>query len=328
MKALVTGSTGFIGSHLVEALLARGYSVRVMLRPSSSTRNLENLDVEPVRASFDDPSALDEAVRGVDYVYHCAGVVAARNRDGFYRGNLASTEALHDAVMRTNPGIRRFVHVSSQAAVGPSPSPDQVVDEQTPLNPITTYGKSKADAERLVIGRMDRVPATIVRPPAVYGPRDVGVYTFFQTVKYGITPLIGFKQKLLSLIHVHDLVEGFVLAGESDVAEGETYFITSDEPYTWEEIGQITAQEFGRKRALYVRVPHPLVYAIAGVSQVVGRFQKQPPILNFEKGRDITQNYWICSPEKARRELGFRPSVDILTGVRGTLEWYREHGWL
>ncbi len=328
MKALVTGSTGFIGSHLVEALLDRGYDVRVLLRPSSNAQSLGHLKVEAVRGSFDDAASLEPAVDGVDIVFHCAGVVASKDRAGFFRGNVDSTRNLLDAIESVNPGLRRFVHVSSLAAVGPSPGEHEPVDETVPWGPITTYGESKAAAERIVTDRMERVAATIVRPPVVYGPRDVGVYTFFQTVSRGFTPLIGFDRKLVSMIHVEDLVQGFILAAEAEAAEGETYFITSDRFYTWEEVGRATTKLFGRERPRFIRVPHPLVFAVAGLSGLIGRFQKKPPILDFEKGRDITQRYWTCSAEKARRELGFEAAIDIERGVASTVEWYRSNGWL
>lgn len=328
MKALITGATGFIGSHLAEHLHAKGYELRALIRPSSDTKYLKHLPVEYVTGSFSDIESLAPAVRGVDVIYHVAGVVAARDRRGFFEGNQRATANLLDAAIRENPSLERFVHISSQAATGPSPSAEHPLDETAPLRPITTYGESKAAAEREVLERMSRIPATIVRPPAVYGPRDVGVYTFFQVVKRGLAPLIGFDRKLISLVHAEDLVRGFVMAGESDAGLGETFFISSERFYDWKEVGAITAQVMGRRRPLYLNVPHPLVLGIAAISGLTGRFTKKPPILDFEKGRDMTQGFWTCSIEKARTELGYSETLTLEAGISNTVEWYRAHGWL
>ncbi|HVZ41791.1 MAG TPA: NAD-dependent epimerase/dehydratase family protein [Candidatus Kapabacteria bacterium] len=328
MKALITGGTGFIGSHLADHLHSKGYELRVMVRPSSSKRNLEHLPIGYAPGDFNSVESLAEAVAGVDVVYHVAGLTAARNREEFFRGNQLATRNLLEAVSRYNPDVKRVVHVSSQAAVGPASGPEHPADESTPPKPITAYGESKAAAEEEVRKRMHDLPLTIVRPPAVYGPRDAEILRFFAMVAKGFAPLIGFDRKLVSLVHVEDLVRGFVQAGESDRAVGETYFISSEKFYTWEEVGAVTARVFGRERARHLRVPHPVVYIAGGISGFFGRFQKKPPVFNFEKGRDITRRYWICSVEKAMQHFGYRQQMQIGPGVEQTVKWYQERGWL
>lgn len=328
MKAFITGATGFIGSHLAEQLHAKGYDVRVLVRETSNTKWIDHLPVEKVVGSLSSVDSLRKGVEGVDYVYHIAGVVAAKSRDGFFRGNVDATRNLLEAVKEVNPGLQRFVHASSLAAAGPAGSENDPIIESIHYNPITTYGESKAEAEKVVNGYASELPVTIVRPPAVYGPRDVGVYSFFQVVAKGFAPLIGFDRKVVSLVHVDDLVRGFILAGESPESKGETYFISSEEFYTWEHVGQIAAHAFGKKKARYLRVPHALVYTAAGLSGFLGKFQKKPPILDLEKGRDITQPYWICSVDKAREQLGYRQLISIDEGVQQTVDWYRAQGWV
>lgn len=328
MKALITGATGFIGSHLADHLHERGYDIRAMIRPTSSKRFIEHLPIEYVTASFTDPASLAEAVRDVDYIYHVAGATSGRNRQDFFNANQVATRTLLDVVKEHNPGLRRLIYVSSQAAVGPARSVDNPTDETAPLRPITTYGESKAAAEREVTARMGDLPLTIVRPPAVYGPRDVEILKFFQVAARGFAPLIGFDRKQVSLVHVEDLVRGFIQAGESDRAEGETYFISSEHFYTWEHVGEVTAKVFGLPRARHLRLPHALVFAAAGISGFFGRFQKKPPVFNFEKGRDITQRYWLCSVDKAREHFGYRQLVSIEEGVAKTVQWYKKEKWL
>ncbi len=328
MNVLITGGTGFIGSHLADQLHARGYGLRVLVRSSSNNRFLKHLPVEYVNGSFDDPESLRGAVSGVDYVYHVAGLTAARNRAEFFRGNQLATRNLIDAIKAYNPDLKRMIHVSSQAAVGPASDAEHPTTEEASFHPITSYGASKAAAEQEVLMSMGDLPLTIVRPPAVYGPRDPEILRFFATVAKGIAPLIGFNEKLISLVHVEDLVRGFVLAGENPRAVGETYFISSEMFYTWPQVGAITAKVLGRSKARHLRVPHAIIYLAAGISGFLGRFQKKPPVFNFEKGRDITRQFWICSVDKAREHLGYQQRVSIEDGVRGTVTWYREHGWL
>lgn len=328
MNVLITGGTGFIGSHLADQLHAGGHTLRVLVRASSSNRYLKHLPVEYVTGNFDDPESLRDAVSGVDVIYHVAGLTAARNREEYFRGNQIATRNLLTAVKQYNPDVRRLVHVSSQAAAGPAPDAEHPTTELDAMRPITTYGASKAAAEEEVRRAMSELPLTIVRPPAVYGPRDAEIFRFFSMVAKGVAPLIGFDHKLVSLVHVEDLVRGFIQAAESPRAEGEVYFIGSDEFYSWTHVGAVTSRLLGRARARHLRVPHSVVYLAGGISGFMGRFQKKPPVFNFEKGRDITQRYWICSVEKAREHFGYRQQLSIDDGVAGTIAWYRGEGWL
>ncbi len=328
MKIAITGSTGFIGSTLVDALLQRGDSIRCLVRTTSNLRWLEGKNVELVYGSLSDEKSLHELIDGVDAVYHIAGVVKSKTKEGYYRGNVYSTENLLNACIEVNPGLSRFVHISSLTAVGPSPSPDKPVNEKTPPRPITTYGKSKLEAEKRVLAAIDKLPVTIVRPPAVYGPRDTEILIFFKAVQTGLQTMIGFNRKLVSLIHVDDLVRGIILAGESPTAIGETYFISSESFYNWKDVGDITARALGKRRLVRIPVPHAVVYSIAAIAQTLSYFRKQPATLNLEKARDLVQPYWTCDTAKATRELGYRQSVSIEDGIQKTVRWYRDQEWL
>lgn len=326
MNVLITGATGFIGSHLAEHLHSKGYRLRCLVRPTSDLRRLQHLPIEQIYGDMFDERALTSAVRGVDYVYHLAGITKARTQEEYFKGNHHATSNMLAAVRRNNPTIKRFVHVSSQAAVGPSGT-NGPVDEQTPFHPITTYGKSKMEAEKECLSLMDKIPITIIRPPAVYGPRDKDIFEFFSTMNKGLQPMIGFNNKMVSLIHVKDLVEGIVLAGEHAKSVGQTYFISSERYYDWKEVGDVTAAAIGKK-AVRLRVPEFVVYMIAGISELYSLVSRKPVLLNLEKAREIVQDAWTCSIEKAKTELGFSESVTLEAGIRGTVQWYREHRWL
>ena len=327
MITAVTGGTGFIGSHLVDHLLEKGHEVRVLVRRTSNLRWLEGKNVQLVEGDIRDASTLEDFIRDADYVYHIAGVVKARDRAGYFDGNVKSTENMLEAARRVAPNIRRFLYVSSQTAAGPSPSLERPIREDDPPHPITTYGESKIAAENAVRAAGSDIPWTIVRPPAMFGPRDTEIYIYFQTISRGLNSMIGFDDKRLSLLHCDDLVRGMILAAESENSLGETYFISSEEYYSWPQVGRMTAEIMG-KRYFTMRLPHGLVYMVAGASQFVAGLQRKPATLNIEKARDITQRYWTCDVSKAKRDLGYSQDVSLEEGIRNTVEWYREHGWL
>jgi dihydroflavonol-4-reductase len=328
VKVLVTGATGFVGSHVVDVLLEKGYDVDYIARATSNLRWLDGKKARRVDGSLSDLPSLRRALEDCDAVIHVAGLTAARSEAEFFRGNRDATQTLIDAVRTYRPGLSRFVHISSGAACGPAPDADHPVTEATLCKPITTYGRSKLAAEDVVTRAAADVPTTIIRPPAVYGPRDSAILTFFQAVQRGLAPVIGFDEKLVSLIHGLDLARGIVDAMGHPVAVGKTYFITSEKFYTWPQIINLTAAIMGKRRVLQLRLPHFVVRSLAGIVGGIGKLSKKPPVLDYEKGIDITQPYWIFSSEKARRELGYRESFDLDDGIRNTVEWYRANGWL
>lgn len=326
MNALVTGANGFIGSHLVELLLDKGYAVRCLVRKTSDLTWLQGLEVRYVYGDLFDENALREAVAGVDYVYHSAGVTKSKTPEGYYLGNATGTKNLLATLMAHHRGIKRFVHISSQAAVGPSPTAVPITEDHSP-HPLTTYGKSKHQAEQECLRVMSTLPISIVRPPAVFGPRDKDVFEFFNTMSKGLQPMVGFNEKLVSLVHVKDLVRGFVMAGESDKAAGQSYFISSNGVYGWKEIGEITRSVLGKK-ALRLRIPEFGVFAIAAVAEFFALFSPKPALINLEKARDMVQDYWTCDSSKAKKDFGYVQEISLEAGIRDAVEWYRKQGWI
>lgn len=326
VNVLVTGGTGFVGSHLVDHLVQKQYTVRCLVRKSSDTRWLAGKNIEFVYGDLFDDEALRNAVSGVEYVYHCAGITKAKTKEEYYRGNATGTRNLLHTVLKTNPSLKRFVHVSSQAAVGPSESMTPITEDRE-ARPLTTYGKSKWEAERACHEVQDRLALTIVRPPVVYGERDKDVFEFFRTYSMGIQPMVGFTDKYVSMIHVADLVRGLVMAGENERALGQTYFITSKEVYNWKQIGEATRKAMN-KRALRIRLPEFVVYIVAAFAETAALLSKKPALVNFEKAREMVQDYWTCDHTKAKRELGFEQEISLEEGVMRTVTWYVQQGWL
>lgn len=326
MKILVTGGTGFIGSHLIERLLDRGYEVRCIAKETMNAGLLEARGCRVVIGDLNRPGSWESLLEGVDTVYHVAGVTRCRKPAEYYEGNYLATKKVVDTCVSASPGISHFVYVSSQAAVGPSLD-GLPVREEAPYHPVSHYGKSKMLGELEVVRAADRLPVTIVRPSVVYGPRERDMYDYIKTIKHGLRLLIGFHDKLVSLIHVGDLVNGIILAGESLVSAGEKYFLGSEEYYSIRQVGSTIARVVDR-HPLSLRLPHCLVWSVGAVSTAIGKVSGQEVFLNLEKARELVQPAWTCSVEKARSVLGFHQRVSLDEGMRQTYQWYRENGWM
>jgi dihydroflavonol-4-reductase len=325
MKALVTGATGFIGSHLTEALLSEGAEVRALARSPLRLRWLKDVaGIDVQYGTLEDEASLKQALRGVDVVFHTAGVVKAREARTYFQVNAQGTARLLDAVGQAGSGIKRFVHVSSQAAAGPGPD-FEPLDEDAPPRPITPYGRSKLEAEKCVLEWKDRIPVTVVRPPAVYGPRDVDIFIYFKLAGRGIVPIPGFGRRMVSIVYVKDLVRGILLAAANRDAVGKTFYITSGD-HDWTEIAKTLKQAMGRGKA--IRLPVTMLKLAALISETFSCLGQSAAAFNRHKALELTQRAWLCSSERARRVLGYRPEWPLDQGMRVTAAWYRNAGWL
>ncbi len=324
--AFVTGGTGFIGSHVVNRLLSKGYSVRCLVRNSKKLGYLKDLPIEIFEGDLFSNGALERGIEGAQYVYHVAGVVAAKTKEEFYRGNRDATRNIIEITSRVNPSVKKFVHISSQTATGPG-SGKTPVTETTPYHPITTYGKSKMESELQVLKFKEKIPVTILRLPAVYGPRDPATFDYFKSAYMGLELMIGFKDTYVSLAHCHDIVSGILLAGESEKSNGEIYFLGSEQFYTWSEIGFVTRKVMNRK-TLRIRVPKPLVFVVGGISEIASKFKEKPSVLNFEKSYDLIQDNWCCDISKAKKDLDYKQEVTLSDGIKETVQWYLDNKWM
>lgn len=324
-SAFVTGGTGFIGSHLVEELLRRGYDdVRCLVR--TDRKWLADLPIEEIRGDLFDDALIAEAVSGVDYVYHNAGVTRAKSWAEFRRSNVDSTTRLLRRVADVNPGVRRVLITSSLAAVGRCNG--RVATEESPLKPVSMYGRSKAEMETAAKEFSDDLPMVVVRPPSVYGPREADIYTFFKTLQRRICPVVGpVNRPVLSLVYVDDLVRGMVDAAESPEAAGETYFIGSEAHYSWNDVKEAGTRALGHG-AVTVAVPQGFVGVVGAVVEAVSGLTGAYPPLNREKAREIVHACKMCSVSKAKRELGYEQQVPLQEGVSKTIAWYKQEGWL
>jgi dihydroflavonol-4-reductase len=326
MKYFVTGATGFVGSWVAEKLVEKGETVICLVRKTSNLRWIRHLPVKYHYGSLLDLDSLEDGIKGADYVLHCGGVTKALKIEEYYRGNAQATETLLRAVVQANPNIKRFVHISSQAAVGPSESITPI-NETHACNPLTDYGKSKLETERVVQRFFDKLPIVVLRPTTVYGPRDKDVLEAFRNVKYGINLKIGKIEQYISMIHVFDLAEGIIHAAASERGVGETYFICNDQTYSWSQvIGEIG--KLMNKNPLNLPVRYSVAYGIASIIEFIARIRGKPTILDRQKMKEIREQFWTASNRKMKMELGFGPKIYLDDGLRITLEWYKNNNWI
>ncbi len=325
MKALVTGATGFVGSHLAERLLAEGLDVVCLTRPTSDTVWIRDLPVEIRPVGLDDPDALTAAVEGTDYVFHVAGLTRARRAEDYLAVNAEATRRLLDATIRVG-GVGRFVYVSSLAAAGPTPGPEPLTETDEP-RPLAGYGASKLAGEREVLAVADRLAATIVRPPAVYGPRDRNFLSLFRLAqRWRRVPVVGKVTNQLSFVHVTDLVEGTWLAASSPAGAGQTYYLGSG-THTMRDVVDAIAGALGvRPRTL--RIPALLARLAGEFGELKWTLTGKSQIISRRKVRDALQPRWTCCWDKAVRDLDYRPRVELAEGMREMAAWYVEQGLL
>ena len=275
--------------------------------------------------SLEDEESLARAVEGVDVVYHNAGATKARKAETLYRVNAGGTANLADAC-RARSTPPRFVYVSSQAAAGPCREGD-ALREGDACRPMSDYGRSKLEGERALKKRAAGLPFVIIRPSAVYGPRDTEVLLYFKFINRGIEPALGWDDRYVSLCYVSDLVDALLLAGGGAGAPGEAYFIAHDEVWNWRGISREVAAALGA-RTFPVRVPKAVLFGAATVAELAATLTGKVATLNRERVRVIMEEFWICDANRAKKELGFSPRVGFADGAKLTTAWYRQQGWL
>ncbi|HWC00290.1 MAG TPA: NAD-dependent epimerase/dehydratase family protein, partial [Bryobacteraceae bacterium] len=270
---LVTGGSGFIGSHLTECLITLGQPVRCLVRRRSPRRYLPSSGAELVYGDLATGVGLREALAGVDTVIHLAGVTKAQSAAAYQAGNAQATARL----LSFCNSVARFVHVSSLAAAGPSETGEPLTESAEP-HPVSAYGRSKLESERIVWGSALASRAIVVRPPVVYGPRDGDVFQMIRPAVRGWMLQIGSGERFFSVIYVKDLVEGLLAAATAPEA-GKTYFLAGPKAVSWTEFGAAAANLAGR-RLRTVAVPRLVAGAVGLAGEWWWRLSGRPVILS------------------------------------------------
>lgn len=326
MKVLVTGGHGFIGSFLVERLLKENFSVRCLVRKTSNLQWIQNLPVELVYGDITQKETLPAAVKDVDIIYHVAGAIKGATREKFFSVNCDGTLWLAEAAQSHAPHLKRFIFVSSVAAAGPVEG-TQRPTENSDCHPVSDYGKSKLEAEHRLKKQFPTLPLTIIRPPIVYGPRDSNFLLFFKFAKRGFFLVPPPYERYFSIVYVKDLVDGIYMASQTQAAEGQTYFIANPEFYSFESLAAHLSRPFS-KTPHFIYVPELLIRLLALAGDAYVALTKKEIMLTSKKFPELKASSWICSVEKANRELHFKTQVPLSLGVRETVDWFKEHRYL
>jgi nucleoside-diphosphate-sugar epimerase len=322
VKAFVTGGTGFVGSHLVEALARRGDRITALVRSPHKATRLRELGAELVAGDLHDGAALTRGAADADVVYHVAGLVAARSEAAFLTGNRDGTA--HVVAAAEAAGTPRLVFVSTMAAGGPSERGRPLTGSEPP-RPVTRYGRSKLAAEEVV--RASALPWTIVRPPMVYGPRDTEVLKVFRIARGGVAPVFGDGSQELSAVHAADLADALIAAASAPATVGGTYYAAHPEIFTSAGFVRAVARALGRT-ARVIPLPLGLARAALAVTELAARAAGRATILTTDKAHEFFQRAWTGDPAPLARDAGWRAARNLEQGLAETAAWYRAHGWL
>ena len=326
-KVLVTGATGFIGSHLIEALIERGDDVTCLVLPDDERTWIKHLNVQYAVGDLYDATSLTNAVAGKSHIFHLAGgELNSSNGSQVQELNFIGTKNLVNATLQNGSSLQRFLMASSVVVAGPT-GPGEMRNEESECRPISPYGESKLKAEHYIRGIGSDFPFTIVRLPLVFGPRSFrGLYPAFKLIHHHIA--LDFGEVQTPTLFVKDAVRGLMLAAEHPATRGNVYAIGNEKILGLAEIGATIKQEMAKK-TITLKVPYPLLYSLASLCGAYAKVTgKHPALRKRDVESYIKYRYWSYDFSKAQREFGYSPQYSFSEGIRLTAEWYYRHNHL
>jgi len=328
---LVTGANGFIASHLIRHLLelkkqqGRQEDIQCLVRTTSDISALKGLDVKLVIGDLRDPESLIAPVQGAVYIFHLGAELFPLGYRDSFEANAQGTQNLLDAVFQHNGGtLKRFLYVSSQMAAGPSQGMEPITEKDTPPAPVSWYAETKLAGEKAARDYMDKMPITIVRPSSVYGERNKGFLSLYTTVKMRIHAVPGFRMSYTGMVYGKDLAEGIAAAAFSEKSVGETYFLTNPKNYSVKDLNKTMGHAMGRSWGIPLPVPIFLFWIIGLFTELITFFFGGDAIPNRDYVKVISQRFWLCSPAKAKRDLGWEAKHSLLEGMTNTVAYYQQ----
>jgi UDP-glucose 4-epimerase len=325
-RVLITGASGFVGFHLIEEGLKNNLEVFAAVRKSSEVGHLQDLAITFTHPDFTDIASLTKNLteNKYDYIIHAAGVTTARSAQEYDDINAGYTYNLAKAAVESGISLKKFVLISSLAAIGPLNSLDGIITENTPPVPVTAYGRSKLLAEKK-LRSIPNLNYTILRPTGVYGPRDKDIFILFKQVSRGIEPYIGNIQQKLSLIYVTDVANAAIKSLHG--GNKKTYNLSDGNFYDRHELANIAKQVL-KIKTVKIHLPVIFVKLIAIIAEKYSSLSNKAAVLNREKLNELMAVNWDCSIEAAKTDLGFSPEHNLQSGITETLGWYKSHNWL
>jgi nucleoside-diphosphate-sugar epimerase len=325
-KVLITGASGFAGFHIIEEALHNNFEVYAAVRKSSKTDHLKNLDIKFVNLNYRDLTALKQLLADIKphYIIHAAGVTAAKSQAAYNYINATHTFNLASAAVQAGINLKKFVFISSLAALGPLKTLSGAISETIKPNPVTAYGRSKLLAEEQ-LRTVENLNYTILRPTAIYGPRDTGIFIFFKQLTRGLEPYMGKADQKLTFIYVKDVAKASI----KSLYDGNNtdYNLSDGNYYSKYELANLAKEALSLKTFKF-HLPVIFVKIIALVSEKVSSLSNKAAIINMEKLNELMAVNWSVDIEKAKSHLGFYPTYNLQTGLIETLKWYRANDWL
>jgi nucleoside-diphosphate-sugar epimerase len=324
MKILITGGTGFIGSHLIDHFLDyKETEIYALVRDLNNLKWLKGLKINFLEGNLMNIPLLPP---DIDYVFHVAGSTKAYKIADYYTVNQQGTASFFQALKAQNVRPKRVVYLSSLAASGPC-SDGTAVKEDSPACPVSPYGKSKLEGETEALKYKDNLPLVIARISVVFGPRDRALIPYFKFIQKGILPTIGSEQKLVSLIYIKDLIRALDLCTHKELVNGEILHLANPDPSSWEELGKLGAEAL-QVKLINLKFPLPIAYLVSIGAEMLGKMRKDPSILNRQKFEELKQDGWVADTKKAKEKLEFAPQFSLRDAMKETIDWYKEKNWL
>ena len=321
-RVLITGASGFLGYHLVLAALHQKLDVYAAIRKTSQIEHLKDLPIKYLLLNYNDVSEMSSMLNDnkINYIIHAAGVTKAVKQQTYNDINSTVSVNLANAAAACGNSFKKMVFISSLASLGPLNDITNIITEQTIPAPVTAYGRSKLLAEKELA--KIKIPITILRPTAIYGPRDKDIFIMLKTVSQGFDPYIGKKLQQLSFVHVKDVADVAVDALFSK--NTGTYNITDGNRYSRYEFADI-AKAILSKKALRFHIPMPLVKALAYFLESINGLMNKPAVINREKLQELAATNWVCDITKAKTELNFVPKFNLENGLKDSIAWYKNN---
>lgn len=329
-KILVTGASGFIGSFIVEEALRRGYDVWAAVRGSSSRQFLTDSRINFIELDLSSEAILKEQLSNhvFDFVVHAAGVTKSLHKEDYFRINTEGTKNIVRALLSTKMPLKRFVYISSLSIMGAirEEQPYTEILESDEARPNTAYGHSKLAAEQWLDTQKD-LPYVILRPTGVYGPRERDYYMMFKSIRSHTDFAVGFKRQDITFVYVTDMVQAVFLAMDKGIT-GRRYFLSDGEVYQSSTFSDLIRKELGNPWWIRITAPLWVLRIVTSCGELAGHLTGKVTALNNDKYHIMRQRNWRCDIDPARRELGYIPQIKLEEGVKRSIQWYKENGWL
>lgn len=333
MKLLITGASGFLGGFIVESALKNGHEIVAAIRKNSSKQYLKDDRIEFLELDISDSNICSEQLKAyiskkgsIDGIIHNAGVTKALNISDYNRVNYEYTKNLVQAIQSIGIELQKFVFISSLAAAGPgNPDKDEPIIVSDNNFPVTAYGKSKLLAENY-LRALDNFPYIILRPPAVFGPRDVDMFEVFKMVNNGLETFVGSHIQHLSFVYIKDLAKAIITTATSEFSR-KTYFVSDNKKYTSRIFSNLVKKSMG-KSTIVIKLPIFLVYLVAFFTEMASKLTKKPSPLNIEKIKELKCANWLCDASDFHSDMNFKPSYTLEEAIVETTKWYKKENWI